>query len=69
MVYYSLHSPNRELYVENLIGMLKELKMRGQFDKLRREITKYFVDKTSEYYENDGEIRKKVREIGGNIIQ
>lgn len=69
MIYYQHHSPNPELYRQNLLGLLKELKTRNQTSKLRSEITKYFVDKESGYYIDDSSLRAKVRQLGGSVIE
>ena len=44
MVYYKKYSPNAELYRENLVALIRELKNRNQAAKLRAELIKYFVD-------------------------
>lgn len=36
--------PNKELYIENVIGLLKELKNRNMTSKLRKMIEKYFIN-------------------------
>mgnify|MGYP000521860815 CR=1 FL=1 len=69
MIFYKNYQPNRELYIESLIGMLRELKGRNQLDKLRTEIIKYFVDEKSQFYEADPKLRARVKQLGGSVIE
>lgn len=68
MIYYRYHEPNPELYRQNILGFLRELKARNQPTKLRDEIVKYLVNKESGYYEKDEWLRGKVREMGGSVV-
>lgn len=69
MIYYRYHEPNSELYRLNILSYLRELKARNHPSKLRDEIVKYLVYKESGYYEDDEWLRRKVREMGGSVVE
>jgi hypothetical protein len=69
MIYYRYHEPNSELYRQNILSYLRELKVRNHPSKLRDEIVKYLVNKESGYYEDDEWLRRKVREMGGSVVE
>lgn len=43
--------------------------MRNNTDRLRSEIVKYFVNEESGCFERDVEVRKRIRQIGGSVIE
>lgn len=50
MIYYRRHNVNKELYKENLLSLIKELRSKNHSAKLRSTIMKYLVDTSSEFF-------------------
>ena len=49
--------------------MLLDLKSKGNSSGLRREINKYFINKSSPDYLNDPQLWSQVKKIGGKVIE
>lgn len=57
MIYYQKYHQNIELFNENLLRMIKEMKEKNQVGRLRDTIFKYFIDSKSEKYVSDNQVR------------
>lgn len=69
LLYYGKYAKDGQKFKDALVRMLADLKSKGNSNELRKEITKYFIDRSSPSYIGDPELWNKVKRIGGKVIE